>query len=133
MEKFPAHFMFRLTQKEIDIMVSHNAIPSKQHLGGSMPYVFTEYGVLQLANVLKSGKAIQVSIRIIEIFVEMRQLLSSHKEILQKLEQLEKKDLEHDEKILVIFKYLKQLETSKQKEKEYRSHKPVGFKQSKKK
>lgn len=44
--------MFRLTEIETDFMVSQNAIPSKQHLGGSLPYVFTEHGVLQLANVL---------------------------------------------------------------------------------
>jgi hypothetical protein len=50
-EKFPPHFMFQLTDKEVDIMVSHYAIPSKKHLGGHLPYVFTEHGVLQLANV----------------------------------------------------------------------------------
>ncbi len=41
-DKFPVHFMFRLTSEEVEIMVSQNAIPSKQHLGGSLPYVFTE-------------------------------------------------------------------------------------------
>ena len=43
--KFPNHFMFQLTKEEVEIMVSQNAIPSKQHLGGALPYVFTEYGV----------------------------------------------------------------------------------------
>jgi len=55
--KFPVHFMFQLTNKEVETMVSQNAIPSKQHLGGALPYVFTEHGVLQLANVLKSERA----------------------------------------------------------------------------
>jgi len=55
--KFPEHFMFQLTNKEVETMVSQNAIPSKQHLGGALPYVFTEHGVLQLANVLKSERA----------------------------------------------------------------------------
>jgi hypothetical protein len=50
-EKFPVHFMFQLTLEEVEIMVSQNAIPSKQHLGGYLPLVFTEHGVLQLANV----------------------------------------------------------------------------------
>jgi hypothetical protein len=50
-EKFPVHFMFQLTVEEVEIMVSQNAIPSKQHLGGYLPLVFTEHGVLQLANV----------------------------------------------------------------------------------
>jgi len=62
-DKFPLHFMFQLTEPEVDIMVSKNAIPSRQHLGGSLPYVFTKHGVLQLANVLKSKRATQVSIR----------------------------------------------------------------------
>ena len=52
---------------EVDIMVSQNAIPSRQHLGGSLPFVFTEHGVLQLANVLKSKRATQVSIRLLGI------------------------------------------------------------------
>ena len=43
-EKFPSHFMFQLTNEEVDIMVSQNAIPSRQHLGGSLPYVFTNWG-----------------------------------------------------------------------------------------
>ena len=42
LEKFPSHFMFQLTIEEVEIMVSQNAIPSKQHLGGALPYVFTE-------------------------------------------------------------------------------------------
>ena len=47
-QKFPEHFMFRLTKEEVERMVSQIAIPSKQHLGGAMPYVFTEHSVLQL-------------------------------------------------------------------------------------
>ena len=76
-DKFPLHFMFQLTDSEADIMVSQNAIPSRQHLGGFLPFVFTEHGVLQLANVLKSKRATQVSIRIIEIFVKMREMLTT--------------------------------------------------------
>jgi len=56
-ERFPPHFMFQLTNEEVEIMVSQNAIPSKQHLGGSLPYAFTEHGKLQLANILKSKRA----------------------------------------------------------------------------
>jgi phage regulator Rha-like protein len=91
MERFPAHFMLQLTENEIDSMVSQNAAPSKQQLGGHLPYAFTEHGVLMLANVLRSKKAIQVSLRIIEIFVKMREMLSTHKDVLLKLEQLENK------------------------------------------
>ncbi len=101
--------MFQLTVKEVESMVSQNAIPSKQHLGGYLPYAFTEHGVLMLASVLKSEKAMQVSIRIIEIFVKMREMLSAHKDILLQLQKMEKKLTAHDDDIQLIFKYLKQL------------------------
>jgi hypothetical protein len=107
--RFPQNFMFQLSEKEADSMVSQNAIPSRQHLGGSLPYVFTEHGVLMLANVLKSDQAIQMSIRIIEIFVKLRELLLTHKDILLKLEQMEKQVTENSKDIQLIFKALKQL------------------------
>jgi phage regulator Rha-like protein len=113
-ERFPKNFMFQLTAKEVETMVSQNAIPSKQHLGGYLPYVFIEHGVLMLANVLKSERAIEVSLRLIEIFVKMREMLSAHKDILLKLEQLEKKATEHDADIQMIFEALKQLLNSPQ-------------------
>jgi hypothetical protein len=108
-ERFPENFMFQLTEKEVENMVSQNAIPSKQHLGGSLPYAFTEHGVLMLANVLKSEQAITMSIRIIEIFVKLRETLLMHKDVLLKLEQLETKVVSHDDDIKLIFKYLREL------------------------
>ena len=108
-ERFPANFMFRLTEAEAETMVSQNAIPSRQHLGGALPYAFTEHGVLMLASVLKSQKAMQVSIKVIEIFVKMREMLSANKDILLQLEKAEKKLTQHDDEIQLIFKYLKQL------------------------
>jgi len=114
--RFPGNFMFQLKEKEVDFMVSQNAIPSRKYLGGSLPYAFTEHGVLRLANILKSERAIQVSIRIIEVFVNMREMLITHKDILVKLERLEKKILKqdqhvkkHEDEIQVIFEALKQL------------------------
>jgi phage regulator Rha-like protein len=108
-ERFPENFMFQLTEKEVENMVSQNAIPSKQYLGGSLPYAFTEHGVLMLANVLKSEQAITMSIRIIEIFVRLREVLLTHKDILLKLEKLERKAVQHDGDIKLIFKYLREL------------------------
>lgn len=108
-DRFPANFMFRLTAKETEAMVSQNAIPSKQQLGGYLPYAFTEHGVLMLASVLKSKQALNVSISIIEIFVKMREMLSTNKDILLKMQQLEKKLTAHDEDIRLIFEALKQL------------------------
>jgi phage regulator Rha-like protein len=97
-ERFPENIMFRLTEEETDFMVSQNAIPSKQHLGGHLPYVFTEHGVLMLANVLRSKRAMKMSIRIIEVFVKVREMLLTHKDILLKLEKIEQKLSAHDEK-----------------------------------
>jgi hypothetical protein len=54
-ERFPTDFMFQLTNKEVETMVSQNAIPSKQHLGGSLPYAFSEQGVSMLSSVLRSN------------------------------------------------------------------------------
>lgn len=108
-ERFPENFMFRLTEKEVETMVSQNAIPSKQHLGGSLPHAFTEHGVLMLANVLKSEQAITMSVRIIEIFIKLRETLMMHKDVLLKLEQLEKMAVRHDGDIKLIFKYLREL------------------------
>ena len=107
--RFPNNFMFQLSDKEAESMVSQNAIPSRKHPGGYLPYAFTEHGVLMLANVLKTEIALQVSIRIIEIFVKLRELLLSHKEILAQLEKIENKLTRHDEDIVLIFQYLKQL------------------------
>ena len=109
LERFPANFMFQLTAKEVDIMVSQNAIPSKKQLGGSLPYAFTEHGVLMLASILKSDKALNVSIRVIEIFVKMREILSTNKDILLQVQKVEKKLTAHDKDIQLIFKYLKKL------------------------
>ena len=131
-ERFPENFMFRLTEDETDYMVSQNAIPSRKHLGGHLPYVFTEHGVLMLANVLKSERAMQMSIRIIEVFVKIREMLLTHKDILLKLEKIEQKLSGHDEKILLIFEYLKQFEKSKQEEVDFKNRPRIGFKQSKK-
>jgi hypothetical protein len=112
---FPEHFMFQLTNQEFTILRSQTVISS---WGGQryLPYVFTEHGVLQLASVLKSTRARKMSVRIIEVFVKMREMLATHKEILHKLEQIEKKDIEQDQKIMLIFEYLKQLEQAKQTE-----------------
>jgi hypothetical protein len=110
-ERFPENFMFQLTEEEVLNMVSQNAIPSKQHLGGFLPYTFTEHGILMLANVLRSNKAIQASIRIIEIFIKIREMLLIHKDILLKLEQLEKQTLHNTEDIRLVFEYLKKLLT----------------------
>ena len=122
-ERFPSNFMFQLTEEEAGFMVSQNAIPSKKHLGGHLPYVFTEHGVLMLANVLKSEKATQMSIRIIEVFIKLREMLLTHKDLLSKVNELEAKVSNQDKSIKQIFAYLKELIQEKDQPRE-----PIGFK-----
>lgn len=73
------------------------------------PFCFTEQGVTMLSCILNSQRAIAVNIQIIRIFTRMREMLLTHKDILLKLEQLEKKVTGHDEDIRLIFQYLKEL------------------------
>ncbi len=122
--RFPENFMFQLSEKEVEVMVSQNAIPSRQSLGGTLPYAFTEHGVLMLSNVLKNERAIQVSIRIIEIFVRLRQILLLHKDVANLIEQVENKLFKQDQKIELLFTYL-----DKFTEKEKIPRIPIGFKQ----
>lgn len=125
-DRFPAHFMFQLTDNEVAHMVSQNAIPSMQHLGGALPYAFTEHGILMLANVLKSETAIQVSVRIIEIFIKMRELFANQKDILLKLEQLDRQVSNHDTDIQTILRILKQM----LKEPEPKPREIIGFRRT---
>lgn len=111
--RFPEDFMFELTNEEFSNLRSQFGTSS---WGGAryLPMAFTEHGVIMLASVLNSERAIQVNIQIVRIFTRMREMLASHKEILQKLEKIESKLTEHDNQIMVIFEYLKQLEQAKQ-------------------
>lgn len=130
---FPNHFMFELTKDENEVLRSPT-VTSKEGRGGTryLPMVFTEHGVLQLANVLRSKRAKQVSIRIIEIFVKMRQILANHTELLKKLEELESKVSGHDEQFALIFEYTRQFEQAKREELEQKQRTQIGYKNSKK-
>ena len=127
-DRFPENFMFQLTEEEVDFMVSQNAIPSRQVLGGSLPYVFTEHGILMLANVLRSGKAVQMSIRIIEIFIKMRTMLLTQKDILLKIELIEQQIIEYGDDIHTLFEYIKELIKDKEDKKDQTTRKKIGFK-----
>ncbi|MGE4463014.1 MAG: ORF6N domain-containing protein, partial [Arcobacter sp.] len=105
-DRFPTDFMFQLSENEVDFMVSQNAIPSKQHLGGSLPYVFTEQGVSMLSSILRSETAINISIKIIRTFVEMRKLISQNISMFERFERIEQRLNIHDENFDKLFKAL---------------------------
>jgi len=81
-----------------------------------------------LSGVLHSERAIKVNIQIMRVFTRMREMLETHKEILKKLDLLESKDIEQDEKIIIIFEYLKQLEQTKLQESDLKNRRRIGFK-----
>jgi len=118
-ERFPERFRFQLTNDELDILnvqisiVSDNknlrsqTVTSSGHGGRRyLPYVFTEQGVSMLSAVLRSETAIQVSIRIIDAFVNMRKFIATNASIFQRLEQVEQKQIVSDQKFEKIFKAL---------------------------
>ncbi|NLB03763.1 MAG: ORF6N domain-containing protein [Bacteroidales bacterium] len=101
--RFPSDFVFQLNESEVDFMVSQNAIPSKQSLGGYLPYVFTEQGVAAVSAVLKSEKAAEVSIMIMRAFVAMRKFLVQNQLLFERINIIETKQVEIDRKINKIF------------------------------
>lgn len=105
--RFPAQYMFELTEREINTLRSQNAT-SKLIRGGNryVPMVFTEHGVLQLANVLKSKRAETVSFLIIDVFVKYRKMLYDTTEIRLELEKVIAKVDKHTTSIDLAYEYL---------------------------
>ena len=122
LKRFPLDFMFILNGKEINSLVSQNVIPSKSYLGGAKPYVFTEQGVAMLSSVLNSEKAIEINIFIMWAFVKLREIISTHKKVEQKLKEIENKLLDHEEKIVQIIDVINELVAPPPSEK-----KKIGF------
>ena len=111
-DRFPSDFMYQLTDKEVINLKSQIVISSWGGSRRANPYAFTEQGVAMLSSVLKSKRAIQVNIKIIRIFVNMRELVIAHKDLWLKIDELEKK---YDHQFQVVFKAIKLiLEKSKE-------------------
>jgi hypothetical protein len=109
-DHFPADFMFQLTDTEFANLKSQIAI-SSYGWGGRRhpPYAFTEQGVAMLSSVLKSKRAVQVNIVIMRAFVKLREMLSAHTELRQKLAELERKLEGHDGQIRSLFEAIRRL------------------------
>ena len=107
--RFPSEFMFRLTAEEYEYLRSHFATSSEDNAHGGrryMPYVFTEQGIAMLSAVLKSDIAVEVSVKIMNSFVEMRRFLISNQELFSRLDRIEIKQLETDRKFEEVFNYM---------------------------
>ncbi len=107
-DRFPKDFMFELNDQEFENLRSQFGT---SRWGGTRyaPMAFTEQGVAMLSSVLNSERAVLVNIHIIRVFTRMRELLSTHKDVLLKLEQLERVVVQHDGEIKVIFDRLREL------------------------
>lgn len=124
-ERFPEDFMFQLKKEEIDQMNRSQFVTgSQKHRDPkSKPYAFTEQGVAMLASVLKSKRAVEVSIAIVRAFIQLREMLQNHKDILVEIEKIKKDVKKQDEKILAIMNAInRMLEPELDKKK-----KKIGF------
>ncbi len=128
--RFPEEFMFRLTVKEKNELVTNwHRFFSLKH-SNAQPYAFTEHGVAMLASVLNSKRAINMSILIIKVFVRMREIVSRQKELAQKVELLELKVGRHDSelrKIIAAIRHLMNTPRHPLEEEQQKSRNPMGF------
>ncbi|MEI6595385.1 MAG: ORF6N domain-containing protein [Bacteroidota bacterium] len=125
-ERFPEDFMFQLSAEEYHSLRTQIATLKRGEHSKYLPFAFTEHGVLMLSNVLNSKRAIQISIQIVRIYTKLREMLLTHKDMLLKLEEMEKKIGKQDTKIKLVFDYLNQF--IKQQEK---PRKLIGFRNNK--
>ena len=95
--------MFELREEEINNLVSQNVIPSRRFIGGARPFAFTEQGIAMLASVLKSTKAVDISIKIIRAFVAMRKKIAITGNLIHRVVVVEKKLLQTVEKFEKVF------------------------------
>ncbi len=108
-ERFPPDFMFQLTKAEKDEVVANCDHLQKLKFSPVLPYAFTEHGAIMAASVLNSERAVQTSIYVVRAFVKLRQMLAPYKELMVKLDQLEKKLQTHDKQIITIVQAIKLL------------------------
>ena len=119
-ERFPESFMFQLSEQEKDQLVTIcDRFKALKH-SSSLPYAFTEHGVLMLSSVLSSKRAVHVNIQIMKVFVRLREMLTSHNELKGKIEHMEKK---YDGQFRIVFDAIKKL----MEEPEKKSLKKIGF------
>mgnify|MGYP003376157991 FL=1 len=117
-KRFPEYYCFQLTEEEYKSLRCKNFTLNKNGRGQHrkyIPYAFTEYGITMLAGLLKSEVAVNVSIKIVNTFIEMRKFLSSNGQLFERLTNLEYKLLEHDKKFDKVFDQLQHEENIKQK------------------
>lgn len=118
-ERFPENFRFQLTKEEYDSLRSQFVISNGRGGRRYLPYAFTEQGIAMLSGVLRSDIAVQVSIRIMNTFVEMRRFISNNALLFERISSIELKQLEYqkstDERFDRVFQYIDDHAESEQK------------------
>ncbi len=117
--------MFELTKDENDIIRTQNATFKHGEHTKYLPYVFTEHGVMMLSNILRNKRAIEVSMRIIDVFILLRETLANHTELRLEIEQIKKKLHNYGKNIELVFHYLDELSEKTEQPKPER--KQIGF------
>lgn len=107
--RFPKDFMFRLSQIEKEEVVANCDHLKSLKYSPALPYAFTEHGVVMLACILNSERAIKTNILVIRMFNKIREALLNHQDLMSKLEELEKQALKNKEDIQLIFDQIKQI------------------------
>lgn len=130
---FPEEFMFQLTEEEWENMWSQIATTSlKKRRKDHLPYAFTEHGVVMLASVLKSEKAIEMNIAIVKAFIALRQVISFHYDLAGQLNELRDRLGEHDTQLAAIYDTIENLLDKKVEEEErqriWMNRERIGFK-----
>ena len=106
-DRFPADFMFQLTEDEVEILRSQFATSSDSHGGRRYaPFVFTEHGAIMAATVLNTPRAVDMSVQVVRAFVKLREIMTTHKELARKLQDLEQK---YDSKFGEVFAAIREL------------------------
>jgi hypothetical protein len=109
LDRFPADFVFELTLDEKDELVTNcDRLATLKH-SSSIPYAFTEHGAVMLASVLKSRRAMEVSVFVVRAFIRMRRMLADQRRFAIKLAELESKLAAHDKNFQIVFAAIKQL------------------------
>ncbi|ADY53930.1 KilA-N, DNA-binding domain protein [Pseudopedobacter saltans DSM 12145] len=133
--RFPPHFMMELTREEYNnVLRSHFATLKHGSHSKYLPFAFTEHGLLMLSNVLRSEQAINMSIKIIDVFVKMREMLNNNIELKLEIEQIKniislqnKRQDNQDKNIELVFQYLDEL--TERKEQPPQERKKIGYKE----
>jgi len=113
-KRFPEKFRFQLNKNELEELRFQIGTFNKNLNTKYLPYVFTEQGVSMLSAILRSDTAIDVSIKIIDSFVNMRKFISTNNSVFQRFERIEQRLFSHDEKINNVFKALQSKQPSSQ-------------------